>query len=961
MKYIKFLIIVGILALCNFQASATHIVGGEMTYRCLGNDKYEIVLTVYRDCFYGDPAAFFDDPAWLAFYKGKDNTPANVGIDGVVYVPYNPLDTLDGKITTECKVLGQDVCVHRGVYRTIVTLPAIEGGYNIVYQRCCRNVTLENIIDPLETGAIFTVFISETALRSCNSSPTIDEWPPIYICANKPLNYDHSATDIDGDTLLYRLCTPLADGSTKDGRIFPPPAPPFDTVVWKSPYNLQNLLGGTDPLKIDYQTGILTGTPPTIGQFLVGVCVDEFRNGKLLSRIRRDFQYNVRECINETTACFNIPDTLCNTKEVEFNNCSVGAEQYFWTFENGTPDTSTAENPKVTFPAFGSYHVRLIAKLDAKCIDTLDKVIVLTTATIQSNFSLKVPECDNLAKISTTNLSVGAANYRWYVDGGSVHETSTDFQPSFDVPTGTYNVTLIAWHLNGCSDTTSKTITVRSLNQEVIPKEYTVCSDTTFIMNPNGSADLVYSWNPTIYLSNPNIPNPTVVNPQNSTTYFVNILDPVSGCSYLDTIEVKVLPIPTLGFGWENACGTLKVDFTNNSTGATNFVWDFGDGNTSTDQNPSHTYAQPGNYTVTIRNEGGCTRTFQEDVAVDFINIDAVNDSFFLCDTKTIHLNPNPDTSYEYIWSPANLLDDPNSPNPLATVDKYTVFTVRVSHKAFRDCYVEGRVAVDIAQISADANGGNLICEQSNTDLHVIINSNAQNPTIVWSPDYNIISGQGTNTLTVFAERDTTYHVKVDFGNGCSIEKDVPVNVSNFGGQIIVTATPDTIFDVQKIQLNAFPAGLKYRWSPTEGLSDPNISNPIYTPTGPGPYDVNFTVQVTNADNCVLSGTISIHVRETQCNDKHIFLPNAFSPNGKGDPRNEVLRLFNNGVVNKLNRFIVYNRLGQEVFNTTDINFVWDGKFKGKELDPDVYGYYLDVECIGGQEYKIKGNITIIK
>ena len=157
----------------------------------------------------------------------------------------------------------------------------------------------------------------------------------------------------------------------------------------------------------------------------------------------------------------------------------------------------------------------------------------------------------------------------------------------------------------------------------------------------------------------------------------------------------------------------------------------------------------------------------------------------------------------------------------------------------------------------------------------------------------------------------------------------------------------------------AEPSGLSYVWTPAEGLNNPNAQNPIYTP-GPEGNKV-FTVTVTTKDNCSKSASVNLYVRQTLCDGNHVFLPTAFSPNGKGDARNEVLQLFNDGIVDKINKFVVYNRFGQEVFSSTDLNFKWDGKFNGKELDPDVYGYYLDVECIDGQKFKSKGNITLIK
>ncbi|MDH3651128.1 MAG: hypothetical protein OEQ53_15690, partial [Saprospiraceae bacterium] len=278
---------------------ATHIVGGELTYRCLGNEQYEVTLMVYRDCNFGNPEADFDDPASIGIFDSQGNlqihlgSPENKGTLGQILIKFNPDDTI--RISSDCFMEPDEgVCVHRTVYKDTVTLPFLEGGYQLVYQRCCRNQTLTNIVEPLETGASFVAVISEQALMECNSSPTFREWPPIFICVNQDLNYDHSAMDEDGDSLVYSLCTPFT-GATKALPLpQPPSSPPYPDVIFRDPFSLDNLLGGT-ALAID-QTGRLTATPNTIGQFLVGICVEEYRNGQLIGSTRRDFEYNVLDC-----------------------------------------------------------------------------------------------------------------------------------------------------------------------------------------------------------------------------------------------------------------------------------------------------------------------------------------------------------------------------------------------------------------------------------------------------------------------------------------------------------------------------------------------------------------------------------------------------------------------------------------------------------------------------------------
>lgn len=957
-----------IFVIGSYQANATHIVGGEITYRCLGNNRYEIILTVYRDCYYGDPNVGFDDPAWLGFYNTTTKLPIlSLGPHGVVNVPYDATDTLDEQLTSECNILGQDVCVHRAVYRKIVTLPKIAGGYTVVYQRCCRNQTLQNIEVPLNTGAVFSIEITEKALNECNSSPRYEDWPPIYVCANKPLNYDHSAIDDDGDSIIYRLCTPYMSGDTAEGRVYPPPPPPFDTIVYAPGFSLLNLLGGPDPLRIDTHTGLIQGTPPVVGQFLVGVCVEEFRNGELLSRIRRDFQYNVRDCTNPTEACFNIPDTLCNTTTVKFKNCSQSTFEYQWTFYNaqgGVMSTSTDFEPTITYPDYGTYKVQLIASDGPACVDTVIKNIVLSPTTIIADFALSVPDCGNEVTIKTTNTSTNGTNYQWIViKGGNPVAASTDFAPEFTVTeAGQYTIVLIAYHLNGCSDTLQKNIHVNILGNEITDDLHEICLRESVELNPNGNPSYQYTWTPGTFLSpGANVPNP-VSTPTTNITYFVDILDPESGCIFKDTVEVKLRPEPNLKFTYTNDCGVLTVDFVNQTDPPEEYSWDFGDGvGTSTETNPSYTYSQPGTYTVKLSNTNGCEREFSLEVKVNFIDIDAISDSIYLCGTDTVSLNPNGNPNYKYEWQPADKIIGSNTvPNPQAIVDGYTVFTVLVSDPTFSDCNVTGRVVVDLAKLTLNSKDV-FVCEDETVPIGIKLTGGSGEPTIVWSPTDNIISGQGTPEIIVKGVNDDVYTVNVTYPNGCSLSGTVTLDVGTFGGTVTASIAADTIYDAETVQLFAEPPGLQYTWSPAEGLDNPHAQNPIFTPT---PGDVGehiFTVSITNEDNCTKSASIGLIVRETLCDIDHIFLPNAFSPNGDG--QNDVLKLYQNDIVDpsKIIILIIYNRFGQEVYSTGNPYFTWDGTFQGKVLDPDVYGYYLFLYCIDGQKFEVKGNITLIK
>lgn len=280
-------------------AWGTHLVGGDFHYVHLGGDEYSIVLTVYRDC---SPAntngTGFDAFAAVGMWDGT----GTIGPEDVITMTLSQtnVSTVPVEMGNPCGTPPPELCIEKAVYTTTVTLPSNPYGWDLVYQRCCRNptiVNLENFGGGENAGMSLEVHIPGTdVLDGDNSSPAFQELPPVALCSNLPFVWDHSALDPDGDDLVYSLCPPQQGGDPNNAQPNPPTTPPYVDVPYVAGFSWDNPMTADPTLSIDPNTGELTCTPTMPGQYAIGICVEEYRDGVLLSMVRRDFQFNVTTC-----------------------------------------------------------------------------------------------------------------------------------------------------------------------------------------------------------------------------------------------------------------------------------------------------------------------------------------------------------------------------------------------------------------------------------------------------------------------------------------------------------------------------------------------------------------------------------------------------------------------------------------------------------------------------------------
>ncbi len=654
-------------------SKGSHIVGGEFNYQYLGNNVYRIWLTVYRDCYNGIPP--FDNPASVGIYDAVSNV-----LVKEMLLSFTGSDTIPPTINSPCFIPPTNICYERTTYTDTVTLPPITQGYVLSYQRCCRNYTILNIVIPEFTGATYTASIPGSSIYAQNSNPRYKNWPPPFICAGIPFVFDNSAIDAEGDSIVYELCAPFEGADTINPIPSPPAPPPYADVNWRSPYSATNMLNGNPTLAIDPNTGILTCTPTTIGQFVVGVCAKEFRNGIFLSITKRDFQLNVVPCPSYVMAAIQNPIINCNSYQVGFQNFSLNAGSYLWDFGlPGNSDISTDVNPVFSYPDTGIYTVTLIAysSFNPSCADT-----TIGTVTILPNFqtyaSFTRDTCTNTFsfKDSSGTLSGTIAQHLWnFGDGNSSNLAAPQHQ--YTTP-GNYVVTLISTSSRGCTDTIAFPLTVPEL-VHITSVNITSpvcngdCNAVITVQHSGGTSPYSYLWN------DPNHQTSNIADSLCAGNYQVTITNKngcTSSANYIITnpsvLSQQFVSTPAYCHG--NCIGTASTLVSGGVPGYS-YLW------TDPNNQTSSTAIDlcQGSYQVTVTDNNGCSITGSINVAysdsIPVVDVTADDTQLFYGQSTGLHAFPNV-SGATYNWTPSQSLNNSTLANPTASPTDTTVYTV---------------------------------------------------------------------------------------------------------------------------------------------------------------------------------------------------------------------------------------------------------------------------------------------
>ena len=394
-----------------------------------------------------------------------------------------------------------------------------------------------------------------------------------------------------------------------------------------------------------------------------------------------------------------------------------------------------------------------------------------------------------------------------------------------------------------------------------------------------------------------------------------------------------------------NNDGSVQV---NAVTGNGPFVYQINNGNFFT-QN-TFTNLASGGITVRIRDENGCFSP-PEPVTIPLNNdlTASIGPIPPICEGTSIQL-PVVSNGLNFSWSPTAGLSDPTIANPQATPTVTTLYGLNISRGICPTQTILANVVVNPAPI-ADAGEDVQTCYERTVHLH-----GSGGKTYQWTPSTWLLNPTAPSPIVLQPDSTVTYALSVTDANGCtSLRSDSATVIVT--PPIKVLVSPDTIVNVgQPVQLfslgPADNAGSSYLWIPGTGLSNTSIQAPIATLNAP--QEIDYTVRITTSVGC--TGTATVVVKAMSVSD--IFVPNAFSPNNDG--HNDVLRPIMPGI-KTFQYFTIFDRLGRQVFTTSNAGVGWNGTLNGRVLETGVYVWMAKGVDISGKVVQRKGTVILVK
>jgi gliding motility-associated-like protein len=454
-----------------------------------------------------------------------------------------------------------------------------------------------------------------------------------------------------------------------------------------------------------------------------------------------------------------------------------------------------------------------------------------------------------------------------------------------------------------------------------------------------------------------------------SFTVFGQAVDTITGCSQSlpATVNTTVFNpnqypsviIPCFGDEFTIEGGDAVAGYT--------YEWSPSDNLDLTDPaNPVGVFTESGTVSVTITDSAtGCTETqsVQVDVTPEIDFMTSPSDTT-LCEPAMVTVEGSSvNIDAEIVWYDDEALTMEVGMGSTYTIDaaepgaSYTVYGVATD--SVTGCQQIVPVTVLVSELNAGLPLDSLGACVGETPPIFGANGPSADLEYDYEPAGSIDDSDPANPIFVGTESTDVTVTITDPATGCTAMIVIDVDITDLSG-LGGFANPDEIFVGESSELTVTGCDdCGYEWFPQDGTVNPTSGSAIVTATPDEEGTMLYQIEVTK-NGCMEVVEIELRVLDPICDLEHVYVPNAFTPNGDGQNDEMMVRSKFAEQITEF-RFIIHNRWGQEVYSSDSIFDSWDGTSEGDDLEPDVYGYYLRVVCPTGEELIQKGNITILR
>ncbi|MBL1279743.1 MAG: gliding motility-associated C-terminal domain-containing protein [Fluviicola sp.] len=528
------------------------------------------------------------------------------------------------------------------------------------------------------------------------------------------------------------------------------------------------------------------------------------------------------------------------------------------------------------------------------------------------------------------NNSANGNDFYWDFGDGT---NSTAVNPTHLYPgPGNYDVTLVVSDTNGCytSDTVEFLVIIGDFTGFVTQPPAPICPNTPYQLTSSGG--VTYNWSPGQFLDDSTSATPFATVSQ--TTDFTVIISDTCGADTLQITLVVVNP-PSSVTGDTSICIGNSVPI--GAFGGGSYAWSPSSTlSDTTIANPIATPLQTTTYTVDIITPEGCSLQDSVTVEVFFLPpVPVMPDSLFMCAGEQITITVSGGDTY--LWSPNNNISSLTAPvvtvSPLQSMYYYADFT-NICATVPDSVYI----TVVLADIGAFTD--TIVCPGETVPL-----TGTGGVAYSWSPS-GTLNNNVASMVYATPTTPTMYYVIGTDQYGCTDIDSVFVDL--FPLAFIQTNPNVYAFLGDQVQLSATSTtNGPYVWSPSEFLTCVVCNNPVANPD----QNYYYTVSYTDGNGCSDSDTVRIIY------DPIIYVPNTFTPNG--DQFNGLFKAEGGNIGQFLME--IYNRWGELIFVSEDIDIGWDGTYKGKKCQDGTYVWKVKVVSFSNELEEYVGHINLIR